>query len=299
MNRFIQFLLTFFVLHFSSPVFLLAQKVIERSSPDKPSWAIEPPTGKYFIYYSGIGTSSTSLADAKKQAIANVLSEINMEENILITSELQTRISEKSEKINGELKTSLIDEAIQEVIAKGGPSIIENLTKDEEYWQKIKNLDGISYEYWLLMKIPKPEYDNLDLRMKQGYGKTPVWKSVIVPGWGQFHKGEPKKGRRFLISETVFVSTFFISNYYSHNYSRKAENERDYDRRKYYNDWSNRAFGIGTVSGIIAGAIHVYNIFDSITAKGAKKYAYKQPKPLEVFAGVNHNQFKIIISVNI
>ncbi len=278
---------------------LIGQQIINSSSYHAPDWTVEPPTGKYYTYYTAIGVSESSLAAAQKQAITNILSSIIMERSVLVQSELLTSISEKSETLHGKTETSIVDAAIQEVIAKGESSRIENLTKEEEYWQVVSKGDNLVYEYWILMKIPKPEFASLDLSVEQGYGITPIWKSAIVPGWGQFHKGESKKGWRFLISETIFTSSFFISNYFSHNYSSKAENERDYDRRKFYNDWSNRSYTVSTISGIIAGAIYAYNIFDSITSKGSKKYAHIQTKPLKIFANVNHKQAKIIIFINL
>ncbi len=92
---------------------------------------------------------------------------------------------------------------------------------------------------------------------------------------GQFHKGEKKKGLRLMGSEVAFVTMFFISNHFSRDYNRKASSEKDTDRRKFYNDWSNRSYTISMISGIMAGVAYAYNIFDAVTAKGAKKYAYQ------------------------
>ena len=74
-------------------------------------------------------------------------------------------------------------------------------------------------------------------------------------------------------SEAGFVTIFLISNYFSRDYNRKASSEQDTDRRKFYNDWSNRSYTISIISGIMAGVVYTYNIFDAVTAKGAKKYA--------------------------
>ncbi|MFH2029983.1 MAG: hypothetical protein ABIJ40_05060, partial [Bacteroidota bacterium] len=174
-----------------------------------------------------------------------------------------------------EKNSEIISDVSREILQKGTSTIIKGLSKEEEYRQTKKTTNGLLYECWILMKAPKPEYIGFDIPAQKGYGFSPVWRSALIPGWGQFHKGEPQKGWRFLISETACVSSFFISNYFSRNYSQKAENERDYDKRKFYNDWSNRSYTIGTVSGIVAGAIYIYNVFDSVTAKGAKRYAFQ------------------------
>lgn len=241
--------------------------VIDSSSKNKPSWLIEPPKGKYFKYYSGMGSSQNSLDNAKEHAISSVLSEIIMEGEIVVSSVIRDFYQQKNSEI--------ISDVSREILQKGTSTIIKGLSKEEEYWQTKKTTNGLLYECWILMKIPKPEYIDFDIPDQKGYGFSPVWRSALIPGWGQFHKGEPQKGWRFLISETVCVSSFFISNYFSQNYNRKAENERDYDRRKFYNNWSNRSYTIGTVSGIVGGAIYIYNVFDSVTSKGAKRYAFQ------------------------
>jgi len=244
-----------------------AQKIVDSSPKIKPSWLIQTPKGKYFKYYSGMGSSQNSLADAREQAIASVLSEIVMEGEIVVSSVIRDFYQEKNSEI--------ISDVSREILQKGTSTIIKGLSKEEEYWQTKKTTNGLLYECWILMKLPKPEYIGFDIPAQKGYGFSPVWRSALIPGWGQFQKGEPQKGWRFLISETACVSSFFISNYFSRNYSRKAENERDYEKRKFYNDWSNRSYTIGTVSGIVAGAIYIYNVFDSVTSKGAKRYAFQ------------------------
>ncbi len=278
---------------------LFSQKIIEKSAGGKPSWTVEPPLGKYYNYYSGMGESYTSLSAAKKQAISDLLSDINRTGKIFIDSRLETNLSETSETKNGITETSLIDEAVLDVISRGETTIIENLSKEEEYWRKVNTKDGLKYEYWILMKIPKPEFVGSDFHIEQGYGLTPVWKSALVPGWGQFHKGEPKKGWRFRIGTTVCVASAIITYSMSSNYNIKAENDRDNERRKYYNEWSNRFFTISAISGILGGAIYSYNIFDALTSKGAKKYAQKQRSYVELFAYLNYDQAKITFSINL
>jgi len=286
-----RFYISLLILLFSIDANLLAQKIIEQSSSKKPSWLIEPPSGKYFNYYSGVGSSQITLSGAKEQAIANLLSEIIMEGEIVAGSEIKTFHQQSS--------AGIISEVSREIQQTGKTTKIQGMQKEEEYWQTMKTQNGIVYRYWILMKVPKPGFEGFVLSVEQGYGFTPVLKSMVVPGWGQLHKGEQKKGWRFLVSETVFVSSFFISNYFSHNYSRKAENEQDYENRLFYNDWSNRSYTIGTVSGIIAGAIYAYNIFDAVTSKGAKKYALNETKPVTIFAGLSNKQPTITFSIKL
>ena len=167
---------------------LYAQKVIDSSTEKRPTWSIEPPTGKYFRYFSGMGSSNNSLSDAKQQAISDVLSEIIMEKRITAKSEIKTF----QEQSNSEI----ISKVSREIQQTGMSTTIDGLLKEEDYWEIAKVHKGSIYRFWILMKFPKPEYNGFDLAMmtvKQSYGVFPIVKSVFVPGWGQIHKKEKKK----------------------------------------------------------------------------------------------------------
>ncbi len=284
-----------FVINFS----LYSSEIINPSQKKLPDWIKNTPKGKYYDYYNGVGTSGKSISDAKKLAISDAIFTIVMQGKIEIDSKIFTSTSENTISNGRNTNTTIRDSVISEVMIKGKSSYIIGLRSEEEHWHTKKSEKGLLYDYWILMKVPKPEYRGLKIPDQKGYGFPPVWRSVLIPGWGQFYKGEPKKGWRFLISETVFVSSFFVSNYFSQNYSRKAENETDYERRKFYNNWSNSSYTIGTVSGIVAGAIYFYNIFDSITSKGAKKYAQTHSKSLELFTTLDKNQVSVNITIKI
>lgn len=244
---------------------LWAQHVIEKSIPQPPTWLQEPPIGVYYTYYSGIGSSSNSLSDAKEQAISNVLSEIIMGGEIKAESQITTYQQQSS--------IGILSEVTREIQQTGKSTVIQGLQKEEEYWETIKKGNEIIYRYWILMKILKPDYAGYDFSVKQGYGFAPIWRSALVPGWGQILKGETTRGIRLLGTEVILISTFLVSQNLSLDYSRKASLERDADRRSFYNRLSDRSYTIGMVSGLMAGVVYVYNIFDAVTARGAKKYA--------------------------
>ncbi len=253
---------------------------------NRPDWINNQPKSSSGLYQYHRGESSGN-------------NEVRVFRSAIITA------FERAATLNeGEVNT-----ALKELITKSG---IEGLRNTEiiavPFWFKnasivehFTDVEIVSnrkeYKTFVLLRIPVDENSPLNPTNPK-YGFEPIWRSTIVPGWGQFHKGEQKKGWRFLISETVFVSSFFISNYFSQNYSRKAENDQNYDNRKFYNDWANRSYTIGTVSGIIAGAIYAYNIFDSVTSKGVKQYALNENKPVQIFAGLTNNQPRITFSIN-
>ena len=149
------------------------------------------------------------------------------------------------------------------------------------------------YESRVLIRIPL-EINAPIKPQDPTYGFAPVWRSSLVPGWGQFYKGENKKGFRLLLSDMALVSTYFIASYLSRDYNRRAFDVRDASRREFYNDWSNRSFTISSISGIMAGVIYIYNILDAISADGVKRYAYSSV----LYVEVQDTQHSLCLSIN-
>ena len=291
MNRFLTLskLYMVIVIILVSGTIVQGQKIIERSTPRKPAWLTDPPKSKYFSYYSGAGSNYHSLTSAREQAIASVLSEIIMEEKIVIRSEIKDFYKETN--------SGIISEVSREILQKGTSTVVEGLCKEEEYWQSRKTKNGILYEYWVLMKIQKPECVDFDIPIKQGYGFSPVLRSFLIPGWGQFYKGENTKGWTFLTAETILISSAIVTSYLSKDYNRKAENERDITSIEFYDKWSNRTYSISMITWVSAGVLYVYNIFDSIVSKGVKRYALNSNKPISIEINPWTNTISLSISI--
>ena len=274
---------------------LYAQKVIDSSAEERPSWSIEPPTGKYFRYFFGMGSSNNSLADAKQQAISDVLSEIIMEKRVTAKSEIKTFQAQSNNEI--------ISKVSREIQQTGMSTTIDGLLKEEDYWEIAKVRKGSIYRFWILMKFPKPEYNGFDLSMmmvKQSYGIFPIVKSVFVPGWGQIHKKEKKKGLRFLTGFSVTLTAGIVSQSMSNNYAVDAQNADNGEWIDYYNTLSEQYYLASTISYILTGAIYGYNVYDAISSKGAKIYALNDDVGVFLTLAQGNNQVpQLSISINL
>jgi len=292
--------IVFFIVYLAN---LCGQNIINSSAPHRPDWTTEPPLGSYYSYYTGMGISENSLVSAQKHAVTNILSSIVMESSVTVQSKIKTSISETIETTNGETEYSLIDKVAQEVIAKGESSTIENLSKEEEYWQEIYNNGKNEYRYWILMKMPKPEYSDLNpsmMTVKQSYGVFPIVKSVFVPGWGQIHKKENKKGFRFLTGFAITLTAGIVTQSMSNNYSIDAQNADSGEWIDYYNTLSEQYYLASTISYILAGAIYGYNVYDVISAKGGKIYALNDDVGVFLTLAQGNNQVpQLSISIDL
>jgi len=111
---------------------------------------------------------------------------------------------------------------------------------------------------------------NVNVVNEQKYGAASVWRSVIVPGWGQLYKSERLKGFSILAAEGVFIGSFFIADNLSYNYYQKALNNRDSRLRKEYLGISDNWNTTRNIFGVLAAVVYVYNIVDVVSNKKDK-----------------------------
>lgn len=259
----------FYYFLFLSFTFCFSQKIITSSANKKPEWIEQIPKGQQFDYYSGIGTSMNSLEAAKKSALSNAISEIIYNTDIKV--ELNETFSSKIKETDNQI--SFQDEIIKDIKISGSSNLIKGLKKEEEYWQILKADNGKLYHFWVLLKVSKTGKSFSKFDSDKGYGIAPIWRSSLIPGWGQFYKGEDTKGWTFLATETILVSSIFITMHFSSSFEDKANMERDLDNRQFYNDKADQFYTASIISAVLAGAVYVYNIFDSVTSKGEKIYS--------------------------
>ena len=189
-------------------------KIVDSSAEAKPSWVSEAPVGEIFRYYSGMGSSNSSLQQAQESAVGNILQQLVEEGTFNVSIDSRTEVSESVATTSSGTDFEISDDFIREVIRTGTSKAIRGLMKEEEFWQSVKNGTGIEHQYWVLFKIPKPGMDP-NSTVSQAYGFAPVWRSAILPGWGQRLKGNKQKGSRFLIATTTAGAATFLSFYMS------------------------------------------------------------------------------------
>ncbi len=271
-------------------------KVVDSSERTKPSWISNTPVGENYNYYSGIGSSITSLEQAHESAVADVVHKIVQEGSFTATVESRTQVGENIRSTSSGDIFEITDDFLKEVTQTGTSKLVIGLQEEETFWQSVQRSSGVEYQYWVLLKVLKPGMQPVEITRHE-YGIDPVWRSVLIPGWGQYYKGEIPKSRKILLSESVLISTSVVAFYFSSNYNHKAEDEYDLDNKSVYMDWSNRAHTIGTVTGVMAGTIHIFNIFDAVTAKGAKKYAGKVDDEIRLYASAGEKKITINLTL--
>jgi hypothetical protein len=232
---------------------------------ERPHWIVETPIGYKNDYFVGVGRSSASESEARNVALGDALLRVVQSGTISLQSNqsIQSQAFERF-KDGQSVSMDVIDNVIKDIRVVGESKIVKGL-REEEYYTEEKN--GM-YNVWSLVKIPKIDPKPYDVPSKF----SPVWRSLILPSWGQFFKGEPTKGYLIAGSTVAFVSTGFVFANLKITAAGDAINSRTQPLRDYYNNQSNTYNNISIACFIAATAVYVYNVVDAVVADGEKLY---------------------------
>ena len=135
--------------------------------------------------------------------------------------------------------------------------------------------------YYLLCQVAhNPKQVTFDkIELTADYKGAALWRSAIIPGWGQMYKRNTAKGITILALETASIIGIVVCHNQSNSYYNKALVERNMELREAYQDKSTTYRHIRNGCIAAAGAIYIWNIVDALTAKGAKRYKHVHVTP--------------------
>ena len=106
-------------------------------------------------------------------------------------------------------------------------------------------------------------------------GPAPIYRSAIVPGWGQIYKEQKAKGYTLLVSEVLFVAGAFVAqNLYDYNYNKAIKSRKNPATYIFYLDKSDAWATMRNMALVGAGAVYIYSFVDAIASKRKLKNSY-------------------------
>ena len=241
-------ILLIYLLGFQAIVFAQS-KMVDRSADSRPSWTTKTPKGIQNDYYVGFGESRISLAEAKRLAIGNAVQSIIEERSLSAESSLMTKRSYE------------INQVIDEVSIKGKSSTIEGLRQNEYYYETWNEENSPNrYIFWVLASVPKDDPDNIPSTY------SPLFKSLVVPGWGQYSNGHGRKGLFILSTEILTISGAIITNELSKNANEDAMGAQTQELRDWYNDRSDNYYKASFTLCLVATSVYLWNTVDALVS---------------------------------
>lgn len=260
-----------------------AQDIVTTSGK-RPAWINNPPKGDFYLYMTGIGLAS-DLKEAQREAIANAMNNRAIEEAVTVQSSTEITTEETNEALNKRI--------VDSILLESETSLIKGFGIEESYWEQEIVNNGTRYRYWVLMRLPR---DSSLPPPPPTYGLTPVYQSAIVPGWGQYTKGQTGKGVVFLAGFAATGSYFlFAQNKFKDwdqqfkDYGATGQVPLRNEAEETRNVWNTRRT-IGLISFL---GIYAFNIADSFASKGEKLYAQSGKPYIEPLLVINEVGIKL------
>lgn len=252
-----------------------AQKVIRRSDRIEPRWVKAPSSVRQlnptyeFKLVDDAGPSLENLSNNRLTNLARFLQTKNNLEGVI------------DKKVESENSRDGFDSRISHKI-----SFRTNTTTEEfrcmmidNYWEQIRIPgNGIQYQYYTLYAVSVPgQYPLFDHFSKTtAYGARGLWRSAIIPGWGQFHKGANLKGGLMLGGCALLAGGIVFTENQRADYDRKIKRTHDIGLIRSYTTKKDHFATARNICIGAAAALYLYNLIDAVAAPGARRIVVKR-----------------------
>lgn len=241
----------------------------DRSDRLKPSWmSSKPIPGNTTFVYLTVSSSASSLSEARQNCFSEMLSEAGLEKGVLAKTDYKSLDQERT-VWNNDVKNELVESSFQVISTVKGKQVEIIAIGIDEYWERKNGQIYLTTLYARSQLDTKPRFDSIHLTTK--YGCRGLWRSAIVPGWGQMYKGSYLKGGLVLGGFVGCIAGVVFTESQRGVYLAKVGKTHDTNAKKsYVNSASNLATGRNVCIGA-AAALYVYGLIDAIVAPGARR----------------------------
>jgi hypothetical protein len=261
------------------------------SHPDRFPWVnYNYPSVTDDFYYETVHVEGISLENARNNALDDILTRLATQAGIDVTG-----------SIKQELRSSLTESSYSETES----TVKTNEVKFNTFHALFHKVHEYSItkdgkcELWVLYEVSKSgkPFKPYIPKYTTHYGLDAGWRSAILPGWGQFHKGNITKGILFLTTEVASLSGWVYCEMKRSDNIRLSQETTNLSTVKEYRNradsWAlKRNIFIGTTAGI-----YVFNLLDATLSKGKIRYAWI-PDNLHLSTSEDWGNYYCGISIN-
>lgn len=250
------------------------------SERPKPQWLhkLPKPTNPSFMYET-VSASASTLDEAREKCLVELIAGSGLRNGIVAISSNQS--SEQLSQVwqNGKLseKTAYDSKTTTYTHYEAVRLHVEEVA---EYWTRNRSGDFFLTKLYAKSELgTEPLFDNLELTTR--YGARGLWRSAIIPGWGQFYKGAYLKGGIILGGCALLVGgSVFLDNQRS-DYARKIARTHNQELINSYSTQRDHFAAARNVCIGAAVALYVYNLIDAIAAPGARRIVVTKRPPID------------------
>ncbi|RED92463.1 DUF5683 domain-containing protein [Marinoscillum furvescens] len=248
------------------PTFLICALLCGISLYAQPKWINENPQSEsqMFDYFVGEGSS-------RDEAFLDALEALAIQRGLVVAG------------FSVEQKREIINEQVNSEFKRSGQVKVKNKTL---LVFPVKKWNDGQYFYTLIGSPKRGERTDGGVMSKGHF----IWRSSLVPGWGQFYNKEPSKGLFFSIGQVGLIAGTIFSFSQSGEQRDQANLALMQGDLAQYNSYDKNAKTwktTGTILGVGAAALWIINIVDA-TASDKNLYVFEGSKSRLQWAFTGH-----------
>ena len=252
--------------------------VAQKSSHGQPRWVGNTPKSPVSEYYfiEVRSDASASLPAARASVKQEIASNVERTDKVSVNEIFEDKSVQNYNGSNNVNMNSTDSYQLQLNIE--GSSRPIKTRRIDEYWTPVERGGKTVLDYHALYAVERSgaNADFSGISSVSSYGTHGLWRSIIIPGWGQFYKGSNLKGGLILGGTVAFIGGIIYTECMRKDYMNKISKTHNADNiRSYKTRADNFAVGRNICIGGLA-ALYAYNIVDAIVASGARRIVVKK-----------------------
>ncbi len=251
---------------------IIAQE-LRTSDKILPRWVSNPPIAHNpaLLNYIPVTIYTDNLQSATALALNQLADHLPREWNVTSVVETNEQGLIKRDR-DGISDSEHMQTFSLDVISEGKPVEIRCQLVDD-YWEQVQINGSTRYKNIQLYQVAAPgtnaPFENVT--RTTSYGVEGLWRSAVLPGWGQFYKGDKLKGGLMLGGTAALAVGIVFTEIQRAEYMRLIKKTHNADTKQIYATRStNWAIGRNVCIGTLS-ALYVYNLIDALVAPGAKR----------------------------
>jgi hypothetical protein len=245
------------------------------NSGTKPVWAqTRTAIGKDFDYFIGTATDQPSFIQGYETALGRALKQASLEDEVKLESvteiESQRRTQGERVKRSGQYLERIKLETNRQ---------FDNADVRDVYWAK--SCKGNTPVFKVMVLVGKRR-DHPNPNAKE---PITAWdgasRSMVLPGWGQFHKAEPTKGWTFAVGTSATLVTGMVTGVLAQRNYDDAAAANQQDRRDTFLQRGDRLNTVSWVTFGLAGGFYLTSVLDGAFAQPNVQYYARKDEDIQ------------------
>lgn len=248
-------------------------------NPPRAKWIGNPPAGNRSLYFVVVhNDASSSIDGARIYSLKDLASNVERTDKVNV-NEIYSDKNFQRYNSNGKIDYIGSDDYSLELQVEGTASPIHSRRVDE-YWRTIERGGMPVLDYYAIYAVEKigSRADFSNIKVSNSYGIQYMWRSILVPGWGQMFKGSYTKGGIMMGGTLVAAAGIIYTESQRSDYVQYMNQTHDANIIRSYQTKVNQFATIRNICIGGAAAIYIWNIVDALVSPGASHIIFNNDR---------------------